>query len=79
MLDDNLVRNDVQSLEPIPEDELESAGDDILEHVLELVYDDNLALEMVNDEQPQDEVLEAGDKFPCDELIPEPDVHRDVV
>ena len=70
-----MVWSDVQSLEPILEDVLESADGDILEHGLEL-DDDNLALEMVNDE-PQDEVLEAGDKFPCDELIPEPDV-RDV-
>ena len=48
-----MVWSDVQSLEPILEDELESVDGDILEHALEL-DDDNLALEMANDE-PQDE------------------------
>ena len=46
--------------------------------MLEELDDDNQALEMENDERLQDEVLEVGDKLPCDELIPEPDVHLHV-
>ena len=45
---------------------------------MEELDDDNQALEMENDEQLQDEVLEVSDKLPCDELIPEPDVHLHV-